>query len=205
MVTAFISWWAAGRVCLMICQKRGAGYGRRERDGNSELIVLGGSGVLLQCEDGLWERDKGSRKRWDQRRKRHGWWRRSEAYERKRSEKGKRMVDGDRRRPSASSAQSAINEEWNTIRFPTELFPLQAQGSSSTNSHGICWDLLQTSTLIIYDEAKEMHVWDVTGSEPAYQPVWARMSLIRWRWVGGDGLDPHLLLTSGGVSAPQPR
>lgn len=119
--------------------------------------------------------------------------------------KGKRMVDGDRRRPSASSAQSAINEEWNTICFPTELFPLQAQGSSSTNSHGICWDLRQTSTLIIYDKAKEMDVWDVPGSEHAYQPVWAQMNLIRWRWVGGDGLDHHLLLTSGGVSAPQPR
>lgn len=142
MLTALISWWAAGRMHLMICQKRGAGYGRCERDENSELIVLQGSpNVKMNCGKGTKEVARGGTNAGSGTADEDGVRRRKEKIW-----KGKRMVDGDRRRASASSAPSVINEEWTTICFPMELFPLQAQGSSSTNSHRICWDLLQTST-----------------------------------------------------------
>lgn len=170
MLTAFISRWAAGRVRLMICQKRGAGYGRRERDGNSELIVLPGSGVPLQCEDELWERgqrkwkgagpteetgrlmkmERGARKRYGRGK---GWWMETE---------GGPLPLWPRQRLMKNGIPSV---------FPRSFCPYRLRDHPPRTPRGICRDLLQTSTSITYGKAEEVHVQDVAGRERAHQPA----------------------------------
>lgn len=192
-MTAFISRWAAGCAHLMICQTRGASYGRCERDGNSEPIVLPGSGVLLECKDNLWGKKvtEGGTKAGNSTADKDGVrWMKGE------DKKGERDSGQTQKEGLASPALLRINEVWNSIwRFSSTgsgilILPelpqnlLKSSGNIYLRNAGkkentcMCWMLLEVDSqrhpaLSDEDEVnqKKMSWWWCSGP-PSAAHLW---------------------------------